>query len=183
MSATDQPRHPAVFLDRDGTIIHDVGYAKDPEQVRLLPGAATALGQLRHSGLRLVLVSNQSGIGRGFITAEEAEAVHRRVLALLADIGIALDGTYYCPHAPEEKCRCRKPSPALLLEAAQALSLDLVRSFMVGDKLSDVQAGKRAGCQTILLATHPVPSDDADRPDAVASSWPQIVRFIQDRTE
>ncbi len=141
----------AVFLDRDGTIIIDRGYPRDPALVELLPGAANGLTILRERGLLLVVVSNQSGLARGIVTPAEAEAVHRRFLACLAEQGLSIDGVYYCPHGPDEGCACRKPATGLLLRAAAELQIDLRRSFMTGDKSSDVEAGVRAGCTSILF--------------------------------
>lgn len=141
----------AVFLDRDGTVIYDTGYPHDPDQVALLPGAAEALAELAGNGFKAVVVSNQSGIGRGFVSEAQATAVHERFLSLLESLGVRIDGSYYCPHSPDDGCRCRKPSPELLLRAAEDLDLDLGRSIMVGDKPSDVEAGRRAGCATILF--------------------------------
>jgi D-glycero-D-manno-heptose 1,7-bisphosphate phosphatase len=168
----------AVFLDRDGTVIHDVGYPRNPRQVRLLPGVGEALSKLRKHGFLLILVSNQSGIGRGLVMAEEAEQVHRRVIASLLEYDVELDAVYYCPHAPKERCRCRKPSPEMLLRAAKEFALDLARSFMVGDKLSDIEAGKRAGCRTILLTATPLPSGLNTAPHEVAADWSEVLQHI-----
>jgi D-glycero-D-manno-heptose 1,7-bisphosphate phosphatase len=143
-------RRPAVFLDRDGTLIEDVGYPRDPEAVRLLEGAPEALAALRRAGFALVVVSNQSGIGRGLVSQEEADAVHARFVAELRARGVELDDVRYCPHAPEDACACRKPAAGLLLDSARELGLDLDRSFMVGDKPTDVEAGRTAGCRTVL---------------------------------
>ena len=104
-----------VFLDRDGTVIEDLGYPREPERISLLPGAAEALRAFARAGLALVVVSNQSGIARGLVTGAEAQAVHERFVELLADEGVALDGAYYCPHGPDDGCECRKPAPGLLL--------------------------------------------------------------------
>jgi histidinol-phosphate phosphatase family protein len=142
-------RSPAVFLDRDGTVIHDTDYPRDPADVTLIPGAAEALDELARAGYRPVIVSNQSGIGRGLVTEAEAAAVHERFLGLLSSLGVRIAGSYFCPHAPDEGCGCRKPSPELLLRAAEELDLDLSRSVMVGDKDSDVEAGRRAGCKAV----------------------------------
>lgn len=169
------PERAAVFLDRDGTVVHDAGYPRDPAQVRLLDGAAAALGRLRDHGFALVLVSNQSGIGRGLVTLREAEAVHAQVAALLEQAGVRFDGAYYCPHAPDAGCACRKPAPGMLVRAATELNLDLARSFMVGDRGSDMEAGRGAGCRTILLTTAPA---DPSSPDAMAADWPAVVRQI-----
>ena len=166
----------AAFLDRDGTLIVDVGYPRDPDGVTLLDGAAEALAALAASGLRLVVVSNQSGVGRGIVTPEQAEAVHDRFVAELAAEGIALDDAKYCPHAPGAGCACRKPEPAMLLEAAAELDLDLEASFMIGDKHSDVETGRRAGCRTVLLGD----ADGAAAADCVAADWREAVAFILD---
>ncbi|MDX6492296.1 MAG: D-glycero-D-manno-heptose 1,7-bisphosphate phosphatase [Gaiellaceae bacterium] len=156
---------PAVFLDRDGTLIDDVGYISDPEDVRLVPGAADALRGLRDAGFRLVVISNQSGLGRGLVTQEQADSVHARFLAELQRAGARIDAAYYCPHAPDEGCRCRKPLPGLILDAARDLGLDLERSVMVGNSDVDVAAGEAAGARAILLAH--------------GTSWPEAVRQIQ----
>jgi D-glycero-D-manno-heptose 1,7-bisphosphate phosphatase len=147
------PGRPAAFLDRDGTIIHDRGYPRDPALVELLPGAAHGLRTLRARGLLLVVVSNQSGLARGRVTSAEAEAVHRRFVERLAEDGVVLDAAYYCPHGPDDGCACRKPAPGLLLRAASELGIDLERSFMAGDKDSDVEAGRRAGCAALRFRT------------------------------
>lgn len=145
----------AVFLDRDGTVIEDVGYPRDPDAVRFLPGAIDALQALRDAGFRLVVISNQSGIGRGIITPDEARAVHERFAGALSDAGVELAGSRYCPHSPDDRCGCRKPEPAMILEVAAELNIDLSRSYMVGDKESDVEAGRRAGTRTIRFTTWP----------------------------
>jgi D-glycero-D-manno-heptose 1,7-bisphosphate phosphatase len=139
----------AVFLDRDGTLIEDPGYPKCPEQVRLLPGAAQAMRQLREAGFALVVISNQAGVGRGLITPGEAAAVHARFVELFAAEGVAFDDVRYCPHAPADGCACRKPSPRMIEESAARLGIALAKSFMIGDKESDVEAGRRAGCAGI----------------------------------
>ena len=139
----------ALFLDRDGTLIVDTAYPRDPARVVLLDGAADALRELQRDWL-LVVVSNQSGIGRGLVTPDEANAVHDRFVALYATLGVAFAGIYYCPHAPGARCACRKPSPGLLLDAADELGVMLTRSVMVGDKPSDLEAGRAAGCAHVL---------------------------------
>ena len=142
----------AVFLDRDGTLIDDVGYISDPDDVRLIRGAADALRALHDAGFRLVVVSNQSGLGRGLVTQEQADAVHQRFVEELERAGGGIDAAYYCPHRPEDGCDCRKPLPGLLFDAASELGLDLERSFMVGNSDLDVAAGEAVGARAILLA-------------------------------
>ena len=163
---------PAVFLDRDGTLIEDVGYPSRPEQVRLLPGAAESLRTLHTSGLALVLVSNQSGVGRGYFDQTDAEAVHERFVELLADAGASLDAAYYCFHAPDEDCACRKPAPGMILDAAADLDLELGRSFVVGNSHADVEAGRAAGCRTIAFASVDAAADWS------CQSWPEVTALV-----
>jgi D-glycero-D-manno-heptose 1,7-bisphosphate phosphatase len=175
----------ALLLDRDGTLIVDVGYPRDPERVELLPGCAEALRELQQS-FALVIVSNQSGIGRGLIQPDEAVAVQARVIERFAAEGVRFAGAYLCPHAPEEDCECRKPAPGLLLQAARELGLELPRSVMIGDKHADVQAGWRAECGAAVRFG----PGCADREEAVAASsppgvrnaacadWPAVRRFV-----
>jgi histidinol-phosphate phosphatase family protein len=140
----------ALFLDRDGTLIVDVGYPRDPALVEPLPGAIEALRELQQT-YALVIISNQSGIGRGRITEAEAAVVHARVVEVFAAGGVTFAGAYYCPHAPEAGCRCRKPAPGLILDAAAELGIDVARSVMIGDKESDLEAGYAAGCGEVFL--------------------------------
>jgi D-glycero-D-manno-heptose 1,7-bisphosphate phosphatase len=142
----------AIFLDKDGTLIEDVPYNVDPELVTLSSGAGPALAQLAREGFRLVVVSNQSGIGDGRFEASALAAVEHRIRELLAPWHVSIDAFYYCPHTRSLGCGCRKPSPGLLLRAAAEHRLDLQWSWLVGDILDDVEAGRRAGCGTVLLA-------------------------------
>jgi D-glycero-D-manno-heptose 1,7-bisphosphate phosphatase len=168
-----------IFLDRDGTVIHDTGYPNDPQQVRLLPGVGEALARLQQQGFHLILVSNQSGVNRGIITEVQALQVHRQVLASLTPYGVRIDAAYYCTHVPEEGCSCRKPAPGMLLGAAADLGLDLSRAFMIGDKPSDIEAGMRAGCRTILLTTMPEPGMCNPRPEATLIDWSEVLQYIE----
>jgi len=163
----------AVFLDRDGTLIEDVGYLADPGGIVFLDGAVDALRSLQDQRFALVVVSNQSGIARGLVGVEEAEAVHRRFVAALADEGVELDDVRYCPHGPDDGCSCRKPLPGLIVEAAVELGVDLRRSFMIGDKPDDVEAGRRAGCRTIQFGR-----DDGGA-DHTARDWRDAVGYIE----
>jgi D,D-heptose 1,7-bisphosphate phosphatase len=167
----------AVFLDRDGTLIIDRGYLRDPEDISFLPGAVAALAGFQRLGLLLFVVSNQSGIGRGLITDEDAGRVHERFVRLLADGGVRLDGIYYCPHTPDAGCACRKPLPGMLLRAAQDFALDMESSVMIGDKPTDVMAGRNAGCRTILFAAR-CGAELSCRPDWVADDWHQLEGLI-----
>jgi D-glycero-D-manno-heptose 1,7-bisphosphate phosphatase len=148
-----------VFLDRDGTIIEAVHYLRDPERVRLLPGAAGAIADLRAAGYACVVVSNQSAVGRGMLTVERLMEVQGEVDRQLAEAGTLLDGFYYCPAVPASDDRTavdhpeRKPAPGMLTRAAAELGLDLARSWMVGDMISDVLAGRAAGCLGSIFLT------------------------------
>jgi histidinol-phosphate phosphatase family protein len=147
----------ALFLDRDGTLIVDVGYPNDPARVEALPGVIDALVDLLNDWV-LVVISNQSGIARGLITRDEAAAVHERFIALFAEAGVQFAGSFYCPHGPDGGCRCRKPLPGLLHDAAEQLEIDLSLSAVVGDKPSDVEAGLAAGCAAAILFDNDWPS-------------------------
>jgi D-glycero-D-manno-heptose 1,7-bisphosphate phosphatase len=143
----------AVFLDRDGTINEEVDYLDDPARLRLIPGAAEAIRLLNEAGIPAIVVSNQAGIGRGYFSAATVEAIHGRLAELLAKRDARLDAVYYCPHHPSEGCDCRKPEAGMLVRAAREFGIDLRRAFMVGDKASDLEAGQRIGCQTVLVLT------------------------------
>ncbi len=141
----------ALLLDRDGTLVRDVGYPRDPATVELLPGVAEVLRDARALGYKLAIVSNQSGVGRGLIQPSEAQAVQARVDELFREQGVSFDGTWFCFHLPDAGCECRKPAPGMLLRAAKELGVELGRSIMVGDKDSDVMAGVAAGCTAVGL--------------------------------
>lgn len=148
---------PAVFLDRDGTINEEVGFLSDPEQVALIPRAADALVKLRDAGLKLIVVTNQSGIARGLFSEAELHHVNRKLTALLAEHGAKIDEYYFCPHHPnfgeKKNCDCRKPKPGMAHQAVRELGVDLSRSYFVGDKLTDIELGKNAGGKTVLVLT------------------------------
>lgn len=157
----------ALFLDRDGTLIADVGYPRDPSRVALLAGAAEALRPLSER-LALVIVSNQSGIARGLIHPDEARAVHDRTVARFAEHGVTFAGAYYCPHGPDDGCACRKPQPGMLQAAAAELGLDVAGSIVIGDKPSDVELGHNAGCLAALrFADGDASADDRAHADVV----------------
>lgn len=152
-SARSTGNKRGVFLDRDGTINADIGYLHSPEECRVYPAARRGLKLLAEKGFLLFIVTNQSGVGRGYFPASAVEAVHRKIEAELGRDGVRLAGISYCPHRPDGGCRCRKPSPRLVLDLAGRHGVDPARSFFVGDKLSDVETGRRAGCRTVLLAS------------------------------
>jgi D,D-heptose 1,7-bisphosphate phosphatase len=144
----------AVFLDRDGTLIEDIGYLSDPSKVRVLPGVREALRRLKDAGYLLIVTTNQSGIGRGLYTEREYELVTE---TLRSELRVPLDGVYHCPHAPEQGCSCRKPAPGMLLRAARDHHIEFVHSFTVGDQERDVMAGLALGCRGVFVGTGPTP--------------------------
>lgn len=156
---------PALFCDRDGTLIHDAHYLRDPDQVRLLDGAVAMLRALRDAGWALVVVTNQAGIARGLITAAQYDAVRARLDALLAAEGVTLDATYHCPHHPDftGPCRCRKPGTALYEAAAADLGIDLARSVWIGDRWHDVAPALLFGGRGILVPSVDTPADEQAR--------------------
>ena len=144
---------PAVFLDRDGVINVEVSYLGDPAGFQLLPGVTAAIRRLNQVGLPVIVVTNQSGIGRGYYSLDAMTAVHQRMDAELAAAGAHVDALYFCPHRPEDGCFCRKPAPGMLIQAAAELGVDLARSVIIGDKFSDLVAGKAVGCRGVLVLT------------------------------
>lgn len=156
---------PAAFLDRDGTIIHDVDYISRPEDVRLLPGVADAIGSLNDAGLPVIVVSNQSGIGRGYFTYEDYERVQARMEELVRAGGAHLDGTYICPHSPADPsvCACRKPGVGLFEQAARDHGLDLAASWYAGDKWRDVEPALTLRGQGFLIPASSTPPGDLER--------------------
>lgn len=148
-------KQPAIFLDRDGVVIENCSrYVRSWADVEIFPQALDALAAVRDAPRRIVLVTNQSAVGRGIISHETAEAINDQLLDVIRRAGGRVDAVYMCPHGPDDGCGCRKPRPGLLLQAAADLNIDLDRSIMIGDALSDVQAGQAAGvAQAILLRT------------------------------
>lgn len=144
----------AIFLDRDGVICKNrTDHVKQWAEFQFLPGAKESLARLSRLGLPIVVVTNQAAINRGLTTPQAVEEIHRRMVAEVAAAGGRIDQVLYCPHRPDEGCRCRKPEPGLLLEAAKLLGITLAGSYMVGDAASDLMAGQRVGCQTFLVLT------------------------------
>jgi histidinol-phosphate phosphatase family protein len=148
----------AIFLDKDGTLIEDVPYNVDPAQIRLYPDVPEALRRFRDAGYRLIVISNQAGVARGYFEENALEGVRETLYRLLATEGVAVDGFYYCPHHPQGTvpvysvaCDCRKPRPGMIVRAAREHGIDLSGSWMIGDILNDVEAGNAAGCRTVLI--------------------------------
>ncbi len=146
-------KRPVVFVDRDGTINEEVGYLNHLSRFRLLPRAAEGIRLLKEAGFAVVVITNQSGIARGFFPKTLVEEVHALMQELLAREGATLDGIYYCPHHPDEGCYCRKPRPGLVERAAQELGLDLCRAYVVGDRFTDLQLAKNINAKGVLVLT------------------------------
>ena len=179
---------PAVFLDRDGTIIVEKNYLIDPADLEFIPGVPQALKRLQNSGYLLVVVTNQSGVARGYFSVEQVGHLHDHMRKLLQKYGVNLAGVYSCPHHPTagtgeylKDCACRKGEPGMLFQAARDLGIDLQRSYMVGDKEADIVAGSAAGCKSILVKTghgHKWLGSAENQGSEIAADLPRAVEII-----
>jgi D-glycero-D-manno-heptose 1,7-bisphosphate phosphatase len=188
-------KKPAVFLDRDGTLIEEVGYLDRLDRFRLFPWSLEAVRLLNRAGFHVVLVTNQSGVARGFFTEAFVEETHRHLTGLLAAGGAHIDRYYYCPHLPDaaveayrRPCDCRKPAPGLIHQAARDLAIDLAGSWVVGDQRRDVEMGARAGIRSILVRTVPAagaapPGGAAPPPETAADLMAAVGLILRRRTQ
>jgi D-glycero-D-manno-heptose 1,7-bisphosphate phosphatase len=176
MTASSSEECPAVFLDRDGTIMAEVDYCGDPARVAVFPNAGDALRRLKQSGYKLIIVTNQSGIGRGYFSENDYRAVEREFLRQLGDA--LIDAAYYCADLPEANSSRRKPAPGMIFEAQQDHHLDLARSYFIGDKTSDMECGRNAGVRTILVQTGYGANETSCRPDWVARDLAHATEII-----
>jgi D-glycero-D-manno-heptose 1,7-bisphosphate phosphatase len=176
MTASTETRAPAVFVDRDGTIMKDADYCSDPNQVQIFPGIPESLRRLKSNGFKLIVITNQSGIGRGFFTIEQYRAVEAEVLRQLGN-GL-VDATYFCPDVPGQHSSCRKPAPGMILQATQEHRIDLSRSFFIGDKEIDAECGRNAGVRTIRVQTGFQPDTTGSVADWVVSDFADAVKII-----
>jgi heptosyltransferase-2 len=174
-----------VFLDRDGTLNVDTGYVKSPDDFTVLPGVGAALARLKQAGARLVVVTNQSGLGRGYFSSRDLEAIHSKLRLVLAEDGVTLDGLYFCPHHPDDHCNCRKPARGMIDRAHAELKVDLSRSYVIGDSIRDIELAKQVGARSLLVMTGPSGAEAlADLmardlpPDYVAEELSQAVDWI-----
>ena len=174
-----------VFLDRDGTLNVDTGYVKSPDDFTVLPGVGAALARLKQAGARLVVVTNQSGLGRGYFSSRDLEAIHSKLRLVLAEDGVTLDGLYFCPHHPDDHCNCRKPARGMIDRAHAELKVDLSRAYVIGDSIRDVELAKQVGARSLLVMTGPSGAEAlADLmardlpPDYVAEELSQAVDWI-----
>lgn len=172
-----------VLIDRDGTLNVEKNYLSDPDQLELIPGAGAALRRLRDAGFGIAVVTNQSGIARGYFDLTQLERVHSRLRDLLAAEGVAIDGVYLCPHGPDDDCRCRKPLPGMIEQAVAEHGFDPRAAVVIGDKEADVELGRGVGATAILVRTGYGRKTEAKgtRADHVADDLPAAVDFILSR--
>jgi D-glycero-D-manno-heptose 1,7-bisphosphate phosphatase len=172
-----------VIFDRDGTLIKERHYLSDPQQVELIQGVSEGLHRLAEMDVGLLLVSNQSGIGRGYFTAEQVERVHSRIAELLAEDDVHLQGFYYCSHTPEDACSCRKPAPGLVRQAAVEHGFQAQDCIIIGDRACDIELGKAVGATTFLVRTgygEQVEKEGEVVPDYIVDSAGDAVPFIEE---
>jgi len=169
-------KSPAVFVDRDGTIMHDADYCSSPEQVRVFDGAAAALRTLKDTGYKVIVITNQSGIGRGFFSEKQYRAVEAEVSRQLGDD--LIDATYFCPDVPGKPSKCRKPAPGMVLQAVDEHDVDLARSFLIGDKEIDAECAHNAGVRAIRVRTGFDKMTDGSSADWVAEDLPAAAKII-----
>jgi heptosyltransferase-2 len=171
-----------VFLDRDGTLNPDLGYIGSPDRFELFPGVALALARLTRAGARLVVVSNQSGVGRGLFSSADLEAIHAKLRRLLHAAGVSLDAIYACPHHPDERCGCRKPETGMIDQAVRELEIDLSRSYLIGDHAKDMELAKRVGAKRVWVTTSEYGagalSESGDDAAVIAASLDEAVTWI-----
>jgi histidinol-phosphate phosphatase family protein len=169
----------AVFLDRDGTIAEDVPYCSQVEDFHILPTVPEAVKLLNENGFKVVVITNQSGIARGYFTEETLAQIHQKMKDELMKHGARIDAIYYCPHHPDDGCECRKPKIGLFHKAAKELNIDFHNSYMVGDMQIDIDAGRAAGCKTVLVTTGPDGGNSViNSPDHIAENLIEAAQWI-----
>ena len=167
----------AVFLDRDGTMAKDVHYCSRPEDFELFPNTAKAIRLLNEHGFKVVVITNQSGIARGYFTEETLAKIHEKMKGELAKEGAFVDAIYYCPHHLDEECDCRKPKPKMVLQAAEDFNIDFGRSYVIGDLDMDIKLGQSVGCKTILISSISLRNEET-KPDVVAGNLLEAAQII-----
>lgn len=178
----------AVFMDRDGTIVEDVGYLNSPEQIHFIPGSIEAIKMLNEAGYKVVVITNQAGVAKGLITEDMLQTIDKTLHKWILNGGAHLDGIYYCPHHPEhgvypykQVCECRKPHPGLIKRAHRDLDIDLSQSYMIGDKATDVEAGKSAGAKTVFVLSGRGKEEKEklkDKPNHIANNLLEAVKWV-----
>jgi histidinol-phosphate phosphatase family protein len=176
----------AVFLDRDGTINIDTGYIKDPKDLVFIRGSKKAVKILKEKGFLVYIITNQSGVGRGYFSIEDVQVVNKKLIEKFEKYGVFIDGIFSCPHRPDEGCNCRKPNPDVVNDIAKKNNISLAKSYFVGDKLTDVETGQNAGCKTILIEGESAVAAKAEKgkdPDYFAKNLLKAVEWIVKETE
>lgn len=172
-------KNKAIFLDRDGTINIEKDYLHRIEDLEFEPGALDALKILKDLGYLLIVITNQSGIGRGYYTVEDMNKLNQHIAKLSEENGAKIEKFYYCPHTPNEPCDCRKPSPWMILEGAKEFNVDLKSSYMVGDKISDAEAGEKAGAYGIMLRTGHGKEEENKNTDKKYMTFDNLIKFAE----
>ncbi len=168
----------AVFIDRDGTIAKDVTYCRYLDDFELLPNAAKAIRLLNQFDFKIIVITNQSGIARGYFTEEKLTAIHEKMKGELAKEGAWVDAIYYCPHHPDDNCQCRKPKPKLALQAAKDYDIKFESCFVVGDLQMDIDLGRAIGCRTIKVGVSPIINNERSKPDIIVSDLFEAAKMI-----
>lgn len=178
-------KNKAVFIDRDGTINVDVHYLDDPDKFEMYPGVGEGVKKLKENEFKIIVITNQSGIARGYFTEEQLSKIHERLKNEFQKFDVVLDGIYYCPHHPDDNCNCRKPNTGLFIDAINGHNIDVKKSFMLGDKILDIGAGKKIGARTVLIPEPHIRGEYLSKkieweysPDYVADDFMDAVKWI-----
>jgi D,D-heptose 1,7-bisphosphate phosphatase len=178
-------KNKAVFIDRDGTINIDVHYLDDPNKFEMYPGVGEGLRKLKNNGFKIIVITNQSGIGRGYFTEKQLSNIHKRMKKEFQMFTVTLDGIYYCPHHPDDNCNCRKPNTGLFEQAIHEHNIDVKKSYILGDKILDVGAGKKIGVRTVLIPEPHIKEEFLSKkneweydPDYIADDFMDAVQWI-----
>jgi D,D-heptose 1,7-bisphosphate phosphatase len=173
-------RNKAVFIDRDGTINIDGPYLSDPGKFQMYPGVGEGVGNLKKNGFKVIVITNQSGIGRGYFTEKDLIKIHEKMREEFQRFHTDVDGIYYCPHRPDDNCDCRKPKTKLFEQAIHDHGIDVKKSYMLGDTMQDVEAGKKIGVKTILIPVLPNENTGiyTHKPDYIATNFNKAVEWI-----
>jgi D-glycero-D-manno-heptose 1,7-bisphosphate phosphatase len=181
-------KNKAIFVDRDGTINVDVHYLDDPDKFEMYPGVGVGVKKLQENGFKIIVITNQSGIARGYFTEKQLSDIHERMKQEFQKFDVTLDGIYYCPHHPDDKCNCRKPNTGLFEKAIQDHKINVKKSYMLGDKILDINAGKKIGARAILIPEPHVrqeflsqKNEWENHPDYIADDFPDAVEWILTR--
>lgn len=182
----NKPVNRAIFFDRDGTLIYDPGYLSEIAQIKFFDGVLDKISQLKEKGFKIFIVTNQSGVGRGYFTENKLKEIHIALMEMMSIANARADGIIYCPHVPEDQCLCRKPNPNMVVKLAKEHDVSLKDSFFVGDKIQDVLTGKNSGCRTALVMNNNS-IDDMKKsagnwiePDFTAATTVEVLDWILD---